>query len=309
MSRARAKATVITRRRLLHPRHWPLWLGLGLLWLITRLPHRAGMAIGRALGRLSYRLAKSRRHIAQVNVRLCFPELSEAEREALVRRNFEYTGMTVIEMGWAWWVGDERFAPLGEIQGLEHLQAALARGQGVLLVGGHFTSLEIAGRLLVPHANFPVTYRAHKNPVMEYILRRARNRYYDSAIERHDVRGMIRALRKGMPVWYAPDQDYGRRHSVFVPFCGVSAATVTGTARLAGMSKATIIPAQFYHRPDGRYQIILHPPLEGYPSGDEHADAWRINAFIEEWVRQRPEQYLWAHRRFKTRPEGEPRPY
>ncbi len=281
------------------------WSGIGAAWLLTRLPVGWQLALGRGLGRLAWHLARRRRHIGEVNLRLCFPDLSATERRRLLRAHFRALGMGVVETAMSWWLPGRRLRPLVTLEGLEHLEAALARGRGVILLSAHFTTLEIAGRLLALQAPFHVMYRSHKNPVFEAVMRRARERHFDRAIRRDDLRGFLRSLRQGMPVWYAPDQNYGREHSIFVDFFGVPAATITATHRLARLSGAPVVPF-FPQRlgEDPRYRLRLLPALEGFPGDDEVADTRRINALIEEAVRACPEQYLWVHRRFKTRPPG-----
>lgn len=290
---------------LLAPRHWPTWLLLGLGWCLAQLPWPLQRRLGRGLGRLLYHLARRRRRIARINLKLCFPGKDALERDLLLRRHFRSLGMGVVETAMSWWTPAHRLAHRYQLEGLEHLQAALARGRGVILLSAHFTTLEIGGRLLAQRAPFHVLYRSHKNPVFERVMRRARERHFERAIAREDMRGFLRSLKQNMPVWYAPDQDYGREKSVFAPFFGVPAATITATSRLAAASGAAVVPFFPERRADGRgYVLRLYPALEGFPGESPEADAARINALIEERIRARPEQYLWVHRRFKTRPEG-----
>ncbi|BCO31970.1 lipid A biosynthesis lauroyltransferase [Thiohalobacter sp. COW1] len=295
---------------LLAPRHWPTWLLLGLGWGAAQLPWPLQRALGRGLGRLLYRLARERRRIARINLELCFPELDARARAVLLRQHFQSLGLGVIETAMSWWTPAQRLAGRYRLEGLEHLQAALARGRGVILLSAHFTTLEIAGRLLALQTPFHVLYRTHKNPVFERAMRRARERHFERAIAREDMRGFLRSLKRNMPVWYAPDQDYGREKSVFTPFFGVPAATITATSRLAAASGAAVVPFFPERRADGRgYILRLQPALADFPGASPEADAARINALIEAQVRTRPGQYLWAHRRFKTRPGGAPAVY
>jgi KDO2-lipid IV(A) lauroyltransferase len=299
-------------RRFLAPRYWPTWLGFGLSWLITRLPYRWQMGLGRWLGRLSLVIGKRRAHIARVNLRLCFPDMSEAEREELVRRHFESLGMSVLETAMCWWLPEQRLRRLARMDGMEHLEAALSRGKGALLLTGHFTTLEMGAHLMALHVPIAAMYREHKNPLFEAAQRRAREKHAVAGgiIGRGDIRGTLRSLKKGLPVWYAPDQDYGRRHGIFVPFFGVPAATVVATSRLANMSGAPVVPYFPQRLADGTgYRVRVEPPLADFPSGDIERDTRRINALIEERIGDMPEQYLWSHRRFKTRPPGEPSVY
>lgn len=296
----------------LHPRFWGLWLGLGLFWLIARLPYAWLLRLGRGLGALTYRLAGSRRRIARRNLELCFPELSAAEHERLLKENFASMGIAFFEMAISWWWPRQRLARLAHIEGLEHLQRAQAEGRGVILMALHFTTLEIGAALLGQRQTIDGMYREHINPVFDYVQRRGRERHNAdaTAIERDDIRAMLKVLRAGRAIWYAPDQDYGRKQSLFVPLFGIPAATVTATTKFARLGKALVMPFVQSRLADGSgYRLTIYPPLEDFPGESEEADCLRINRWIEQAVRQHPEQYLWAHRRFKSRPNGEPSLY
>ncbi|HKS13877.1 MAG TPA: lipid A biosynthesis lauroyl acyltransferase [Pseudomonas sp.] len=296
----------------LHPRFWGLWLGLGLLWLLVQLPYKALLGLGRALGALMYRVAGERRRIAARNLQLCFPELSDDERQRLLKENFASTGIAFFEMAMSWWWPQARLARLAHIEGIEHLQAAQQQGQGAILMAVHFTTLEIGAALLGQRHTIDGMYREHGNPLFDFIQRRGRERHNaDSlAVERDDVRGMLKLLRKGRAIWYAPDQDYGAKQSVFVPLFGIPAATVTATTKFARLGKAQVIPFTQRRLTDGSgYRLVVHPPLADFPGESEEADCLRINQWVEGVLRECPEQYLWAHRRFKSRPPGEPKLY
>lgn len=301
----------VFRAAFLHPRYWLLWLGLGLLWLLAQLPYWLLMRLGRGLGWVMYRLAGSRRKIAARNLELCFPELSADEREQLLRENFASTGMTFFEMAISWWWPAARLRKLGQVEGLEHIRQAEAEGQGVLLMAMHFTTLEMGGGLLgMQQPNLFGMYRPHKNPLFDYVQRRGREQRLQGVIERDDVRGMLKLLRGGGVIWYAPDQDYGAQRSIFVPLFGISAATVTATSKFARLGKARVIPFTQVRLADGSgYRLTVHAPLADFPGESEEADCLRVNQWIEAAIRQHPEQYLWAHRRFKTRPPGEKKLY
>ncbi len=291
----------------LGPRYWGTWAAVGLLRLGVFFSYPWQLALGRALGHGLYTTQGRRRRIAERNLALCFPDRTPEARAELLRASFESIGIAFFEVALAWWGSDRRVAALGQVAGLEHLDQVLARGRGAILLSGHFTTLELGARLLRLHRGFRPMYRPSRNPVWDRVMLRSRERHVDRAIDRRDVRATLRALRENQAVWYAPDQDYGREHSVFVPFFGVPAATITATARLAAISGAAVLPF-FPERLEGRpgYRVILGAALESFPSGDEVADAERVNRIIEERVRAHPEQYLWTHRRFKTRPPGEP---
>jgi len=299
---------------LLAPRHWPTWLGAGLLRALAAvLPVETSLALGRRLGRLAMPFAGRRRGITEINLGLCFPELSDAERKDLTRRHFESLGMAVFEFCLGWWAPDERLAGRVRLEGLDNLHAAFARGRGVILLSAHFTTLEIGGRFLAMYTrDLPLNamYRRSDNAVVERVLRERRQRQFGEPIDRDDVRAMLRALRANEAVWYAFDQNYKARNKVFAPFFGVAAATNTATSRLAQATGAAVVPFFTRRLPDGAgYLQRIDPPLADFPSGDAQADATRLNALIEDWVREAPEQYLWSHRRFRTRPGGEARFY
>lgn len=296
--------------RTLLPNYWPSWLAAGLLWLVARLPYRHAIGVGEALGRALYPLARRRRRIVEVNLRLCFPELDAAEREALARKNFAYTGRALIEMALSWWTPERRLRDLVSYHGIEHLETALAEGRGVLLVGAHFTSLEMAGRLLALRQPFDSIYRPNNNPVFEYLTQRGREDHYGQAIPRGEVRALVRALKQGHVLWYPPDQDYGRRNSLFVPFFGIPAATITGTPKLAKIADAPVVTIFFYGRDDASGYDLYFEPLADFPGGEPEADLARLNTLFEQAIRRAPAQYLWVHRRFKTRPNrDDPRYY
>ncbi len=291
--------------RFSHPKYWPIWFGYALLQIIVRLPHPARIAIGAGLGKLGYWLAGSRRHIVRTNIDLCFPARSPAERHDLVRQTFRSGGISIIETAIAWLrgpvVGDR-----AELVGVEHLHAAAARGKGVILLGTHMSTLDLAGTVLSQAVTLDVMYRANANPLLEHIMTTGRARLYPTPIERNDIRQVIRNVKAGHVVWYGPDQDYGARNAVFVPFFGVPAATTTALTRIARITGAPVVPFSHFRLDGGRrYRVVLYEALTDFPSGSEVADAETINGFVESCIRQHPEQYWWFHRRFKTRPEGE----
>lgn len=302
----------VFRRAFLHPRFWPLWLGLGLLWLVVQLPYRVLLRLGRGLGWLMYHVAGSRRRIATRNLELCFPHMPAAKREQLLKENFASTGIAFFEMAMSWWWPRDKLAQLAHIEGIEHLQHAQAQGQGVILMAIHFTTLEIGAALLGQVHTIDGMYREHRNPLFDFVQRRGRERHNldATAIEREDVRAMIKVLRKGRAIWYAPDQDYGPKQSLFAPLFGVQAATVTATTKFARLGRAIVLPFTQQRLPDGQgYRLTIHPPFDDFPGETEEADCLRVNAWVEQAIVSCPAQYLWAHRRFKTRPPGEPKLY
>ncbi len=311
MSKRRKMPRDTRYSRYLHPRWWPTWLLIGLMWLVAQLPLRAQWWLGRRVGDLAWRLLPRRRHIAEVNIRLCFPELSAEEQRVLVRRAFHSNGIGILEIGLAWFRRPETFLHHTRVHGLEHVEAALARGKGVLALGGHYSSLDLCGTLVTCFVEADVMQRDHNNPLLNAFMTRARERHYGAALSAKDLRGLLRRLRENRMVWYATDQDYGRKGIVFAPFFGIDTASITATSRIAERSGCTVLPFSHFRRSDAvGYDIYFHPPLENFPSADDLADATLVNATIEREVRRFPEQYLWMHRRFKTRPSADdPDPY
>ncbi len=295
----------------LHPKYWPTWLGLGFIWLIAQLPYPAINSLGKAFGLLSYALMPARRRIVRTNLRLAFPDYDRPTIRRLVRENFHSTAMAIFESGLAWWGSEQRLAKMYRVEGLENLAAAQAKGKGVLLLGGHYTTLEISGKFLAKHIdNLRPTYKRAHNPLFEAIMVHSRNRMLDGLIRSRDMRDILRNLKNGKVVWYAPDQDFGERASVFAPFMGVQTATLTLTARIAKSSGAPLVPFYSERLPGNQgYRIRIGPAIEEFPTGDDVHDATLVNQAIEEQVRRTPAQYLWAHRRFRTRPDWEPKFY
>ena len=308
MSRKRRAAPRIPA---LSPRYWALRGGLSVLRAFTYLPYPVLLALGNAAGWLAYYLMPTRRRVAQINVRLCFPDLDGGEQVRLARRAFMSGAIAVFETGLAWWASDARLRKLVRYEGSENLARAREHGCGVFLLGGHYTTLELSGRLMclfVDDIN-PI-YKPAGNALFNMLMTRYRARIYDSLLINTEMRAMLRALREGKVIWYAPDQDFGRRRSVFAPFMGINAATLTMTSRLAQRARAPVLPYYSERLPGTQgYVIRVGPPLDNFPSGDDVADATAINRAIEVQVRRTPEQYLWGHRRFKTRPPGERKLY
>ena len=289
------------------PRYWPVWLGLLLLRLLCLLPYRAALATGAGMGRLLHAVAGERRAIVRLNLGLCFPELSSAERDNLARRHFEAMGMSVIEMGLGRWASDAKLEALTTIRGLEHIREPLDRGQGVILLSAHFTTLEISGRvlrLLIPP--YDAVYRKNRSQFITELQRTGRERSADSTIEKRDIKSMVRSLRAGRAVWYAPDQSYNRKGSEVIEFFGVPCMHTTATSTLARLGRAVTVPYFPRRTADGRYEIDILPPLENFPSDDPVADTRKYIEAIETHTRRCPEQYFWLHRKFKNLPPGYP---
>ena len=290
-----------------HPRFWPTWAGLGLLRVMALIPIPVLGAVADGLGTLGWALMPARRHVVRVNLATAFPDKPEKERRRLERGAFRAGLRGGIEGAISWWASERRLARRYTIEGLEHLEAAREQGKGIILLGGHYTTLEISGRLLRRHVpDLYPTYKAATNPVFDRVMVSQRQKLFAGLPESRDMRAMLRALKRGGVVWYAPDQDFGRKRSVFAPFMGTQAATVPMTGRIAKTSGAPVVPFYSERRPGNRWHLRLAPALEDFPSGDDVEDARRINAAIEDEVRRTPDQYLWLHARYRTRPQGEP---
>ena len=289
------------------PRYWPVWIGMAVLRLICLLPHRAALPVGRALGRLAHRASGSRRAIARRNIELCFPALSPAERDTLARRHFESLGMSLIETGVARWRSTRHLQSLSTLVGLEHVQDALATGRGVILLSAHFTTLEISGRALAAEIPpFDAVFRKNRSEFLTELQRSGREVSADTTIEKRDIKKMVRALRAGRAVWYAPDQSYDRKGAEVIPFFGVPSMHTTATSTLARLGDALVVPFFPQRLEDGRYEMTMLPAFANFPSDDPVADTARYVAVLEDQVRKCPEQYFWIHRKFKNLPEGHP---
>jgi KDO2-lipid IV(A) lauroyltransferase len=291
----------------LSPTTWPTWIGLGLLRIICWLPHSAALAVGKAIGRLAHLVGGKRRAIVRRNIELCFPNLSSAERDVLVRRHFDALGMSMIEMGLGRWASDEHLVSITTTEGLQHVLDAVNSGHGVILLSAHFTTLELSGRVLklgIPP--FDAVYRKSRSAFATEVLRSGRERSAARTIEKRDIKAMVRSLREGRIVWYAPDQSYSRKGAEVIPFFGVPSMHTTATSTLARLGKAVTIPFFPERLPNGHYHLRLLAPLDNFPSDDPVTDTKQYIRVLEQQVRRCPEQYLWVHRKFKDLPDSYP---
>jgi KDO2-lipid IV(A) lauroyltransferase len=285
---------------LLLPHYWPTWLGLAILRIVEKLPYPAIMFTGRVIGRIARRLAVPYVRVARRNIELCLPELTARQRRELLDRHFHHLGMSLCESAMSWWSSDERILGLSKFEGLENLERAREAGRGVILLTSHFTTLEIGARILNSTTPINVLYRPLKNKLLDAVSNASRDRIARRAIQRDDIRTMIRALKENEVVWYAPDQSYRKKGAQMVPFFGIPAATNTFTSRLAQMTGAAVLTFSHERLPDSKgYRVAINPPFEHFPSGDPIADSERFHHFIESEVRRNPEQFWWIHRRFK----------
>lgn len=298
--------TIRFQRSFLHPRHWLLWLGVGLLWSIVHiLPYRWLVRLGRKIGRLLMVLVPYRRKVVDINLKLAFPQMPAQERNDLRTKNFESTGIALFETAMGWWWSDKRLEKLLTFKGREHLQKANQEGQGVLLFSMHSLTLELGVRLYGLREIGMGVYRPHNNPVLEYLQVCGRSRSSKGMISKYKIKDAIKALRAGENMWYTSDQDFGSDGAVFVPFFGVKeAATITGSSTMMRLARKAEMMTFLCTRndDDSGYTLEITPPITDFPSGDDVADAIRTNKMIEELIMRAPDQYMWVHRRFKTRP-------
>jgi KDO2-lipid IV(A) lauroyltransferase len=283
-------------------------LGIFILWLLHFLPLPLLAKVGNALGWLLFRFAKERYHVADTNLRLCFPELSDEARRELVKRNFQAFGRSLLERGILWWSPAARIQALTHVIGFEHIQSITP--QPIILLAPHFVGLDVAGSWLTQNVNLVSVYANQKNPLFHELLLRGRSRFGNPQLyaRQQGLRPIVKAVKAGLPFYYLPDQDLATKDGLFVPFFGIPAATLNTVSRLASMTGAKVIPVTTKLLPNG-YEVQFYPAWENYPTEDLFADTRRVNEFIEDRVREMPEQYFWLHKRFKTRPEGEAKFY
>lgn len=295
---------------LISPRYWPTWIVLGFMWLVVQLPYFLHLQIAKVLALFFYHFSKRRRHIVETNLKLCFPDKSEKELKQLEKEHYFAAAMALFEMGITWWWPKWRFKNIYRIEGLEHLQKLQDEGKGVILMSCHFTNLDIGPGAVAHYFPVDALFRMHKNHALDYVQTKGRcsNNPDTQFIARENVKDMIAALRKGRIVWHAPDQDFGKKtkdNCVFVNLFGVPAATITTTSRLAKAGKAVVVPLTQQRLKDGSgYLVSIHEPATGFPAKTEQEDAQLLIELVEKAILEAPDQYMWMHRRFKTRPEG-----
>lgn len=296
----------------IHPRYWLAWVGILALFLSSLLPYSSLLRLGKLLGTMAIPFARKRYQTARRNLELCFPELTAEQVDEKVKTNFENTGVALLEMGMAWFWPTWRVRGLLSIRGIENLQQATRQNQGIIFLGAHFLTLEMGARALgLVHPSYAV-YRKNSNQVLDYWFYWGRMREHKAMLDRKDFKAMLRVLKTGQALWYAPDHDYGRhKSSVFAPFFDVKEAnTVSGTSTLARVKNCAVLP-MFLKRLPGTegYELVFYEALVDFPSNDLINDTKRTNQQVERMVKECDDQYMWLHRRFKTRPEGEPSVY
>ena len=298
----------VFRRSLLHPRYWGTLMLMALMYSLSLLPYRVQFFLGKYIGRLAIKLMKKRRHTISRNLELCFPSMTTSERNRLVKENIDNSGLALFETGMAWFWSDERVCRHVTIKGMEHIEKLEREGKGALMVAVHSMNLELGARAFGIKKSGMGVYRANNNPCFDYFQYQGRSRSNRTLIDRKDVKGMLRALKTGERVWYAPDHDYGLRRSTFAPLFAVEqACTTTGTSLLVDATDCAVVPFTMVRdNNSGHYTLTISKPVEGFPNKDPDAAAVFINKVIEQSIMAAPSQYMWLHRRFKTRPEGQP---
>ncbi len=288
-----------------------MWVRLGvlILWLIHFLPFRLIVAIGNGLGSLLYLLAAERRRVGDVNLKLCFPDMSDEARRQLMREHFKMFARGLIERSVLWWASAKRINGLIRVEGIAHFESI--KGRPAILLTPHFVGMDAGGQWVAQHTDTVCMYANQKNVYLTELLLKKRARFRTQLLysRQQGLRPIIKGMRANMPFIYPPDQDQGVKDGVFVPFFGVPAATTTSVSRIALMTGAQVVPSITRVLPEGGYVLSFYPAWENYPSGDEVADARRMNEFIEQRILEMPAQYFWLHKRFKTRPQGEAKYY
>jgi KDO2-lipid IV(A) lauroyltransferase len=286
-------------------------LGVFTLWLLHFLPFRVLVWIGNSLGLLLYLLAAERRNVGTINLKLCFPELSDEVRKKLLRDHFKIFSRGLIERSILWWSSGARICSLIRIEGVEHFESI--KGKPAILLTPHFVGMDAGAQWIAQQGVDSVSmYSKQKNPYLNELLLKMRTRFGKHRLfsRQQGLRGILKCMRAGMPFLYLPDQDQGVKDGAFIPFFGVPAATMTTVPRIAQMTGAKVIPCITRLLPDAAgYVLTFYPAWQNYPTGDDIADTRLMNEFIEQRVREMPEQYFWLHKRFKTRPEGEAKFY
>jgi len=295
-------------RGLLHPRHWPTWLGVGLLSLAAGLPRRLRDALAATAGELRYRTNRRRRETVELNLRFCFPDWTDARRRRLARAHFRAYARSAADQPVLWWDRRRRVpASLCDIEGLEHVLDARRAGRSVLLFTPHTGAVDFGGIALTPHVALSTMANRLRDPVLDWLVQRTRVAGYGVRVFERDggLRPVVRALRAGTVLYYMPDEDLGARDSVFAPFFGHPKATLTTLGRLAAIADCAVVPVYpYYDARRHRYRVAIQPPLPDFPSGDAERDARTMNEALERCIRIAPEQYMWNYRLFRSRSDG-----
>ena len=287
-----------------HPKYLPTWILILLMKIGALVPFRMQVFLGKNIGKLFYPLFSTVRKVATINIQKCFPEKNKEQVSALVKKHFESIGVSFFETANAYYGRDEKIQKLLTIESEHYLTDAMKDDRGVIILCSHFMPLMLSSRALSLKHTIASIYRPQNNRLFDKIMVKGLTNGGGIMIKNSDTKAMIKAIKNALPIWYAPDQDLGTKGTVFAPLFGIQAATISATSRLAKGGNTAVIPYSFTRTDEG-YNMSFSAPLENYPSGDLVHDASQTNQILEAQIRKNPEQYLWIHRRFKTRPEGE----
>ena len=292
----------------LGPKHWLSWGAMGVAYLLSYLPWCGQKFLGKILGTIHYALSSNRKNICHVNLKICFPDMTDAERTRLAKAHFKSMGIGVFETFASWFQNQKKFQSRVTFEGQDVIDRVLAKGRGCILISGHFSSLDICGGQMPRFIDVHPIYKLQSNPVMNWVMERQRQAIFSKTIERTNMREVLKSLKQNKAVWYAVDQDYGRKNSVFAPFYGRQCATIAHIGRIANMTNAPVVLYD-YGRTEKGFHLSL-TEIENYPTQDDVVNATRINELMEAIIAPKKEQYFWSHRRFKTQPvPGDPSPY
>ncbi|MCV2402217.1 lysophospholipid acyltransferase family protein [Marinomonas sp. C2222] len=290
------------------PKHWPTWIGMGIAYLLSFLPWSALQGVGKVLGKVLYLVASRRRHICDVNFKICYPDMTKAERIKLTKEHFESQGQGLLETFASWFQNKNRFASKITFEGEEVIKDVLERGRGCILISGHFSPLDICGSQVPRILDVHPIYKLQRNPVLNWVMERQRKALFSKTIERRSMREVLKSLKQNKAVWYAVDQDYGRSDSVFAPFYGRECATIAHIARISKMTNAPVVLYD-YGRTQTGYHLSFSEVID-FPTKDDVENATRMNSLMETAIEKKREQYFWGHRRFKTQVnKADPSPY
>ena len=292
------------------PRYWLSWLLVGFTWLLAKIPGALQRSLSRGLARLLIKVSSARSSTIRRNIELCFPELPEQQQLALAEKNLASTILMAFDLLDLLWSPPSSIYARGKIVGEEHLRAAIDSGKPLIILAGHFNGFVLGFARLAQLLPYHIVYRRMDNPVLEaQLYQRATRQHAITSIHRKDITRMLTQLKNKGVVVIVPDQDFGKKRSVFIPFFGIPTATITAIPQYAKIAGAKVLTMNTYRREGGRYEVQIEPVLENFPSGDDVADTQRWSDWLEESIRRQPEDYFWLHKRFKTRPEGEKKLY
>ena len=288
----------------IHPKYFLTWILILLMRVGVFVPFRLQVFFGKIIGKLIYPLMTELRKTAYSNISNCFPDKKQPQVTLLVKQHFEAIGISLFETANAFFASDKKIKKMLIIVNEQHFTEALKKEGGIILLCSHFMPLMLGSRALLIKHTIANIYRPQNNKLFDKVMVKGYLKNGAVMIKSTDTRSIMKAINNSLPIWYAPDQDLGRKNSVFAPLFGIQTATALATSRLAKNNNTRVIPYSFVRTKHG-YEMSFDKPLKNYPSGDAIKDASETNQILERKILKNPEQYLWIHRRFKTRPEGE----